>query len=121
MAADAMAPRKGDCPSGISYAGGVSGPHLGVDKAALAALCKRYGIARLEIFGSVSRGDAGPASDLDVLYELRSGARLGWDIELLADELSLLFGRRVDLLSKVSLHPDLRDTVLAEAQPLYAA
>jgi len=92
-----------------------------VDEARLAAVCARYGIARLMIFGSVARGTAEPSSDVDVLYELQPGRRLGWEIEDLSDELSELFGRPVDLVSRAALHERLRAAVLAEAQPLYAA
>jgi predicted nucleotidyltransferase len=73
------------------------------------------------IFGSVARGTAEPSSDVDVLYELQPGRRLGWEIEDLSDELSELFGRPVDLVSRAALHERLRAAVLAEAQPLYAA
>ncbi|HEY8821813.1 MAG TPA: nucleotidyltransferase domain-containing protein, partial [Dermatophilaceae bacterium] len=75
-----------------------------VDKVRLAAVCARYGIARLMIFGSVARGTADPSSDVDVLYELQPGRRLGWEIEDLSDELSELFGRPVDLVSRAALH-----------------
>ena len=92
-----------------------------VDETRLAAVCARYGIARLMIFGSVARGTAEPSSDVDVLYELQPGRRLGWEIEDLSDELSELFGRPVDLVSRAALHERLRAAVLAEAQPLYAA
>ena len=92
-----------------------------VDEVRLAAVCTRYGIARLMIFGSVARGTADPSSDVDVLYELQPGRRLGWEIEDLSDELSELFGRPVDLVSRAALHERLRAAVLAEAQPLYAA
>ena len=92
-----------------------------VDEARLAAVCARYGVARLMIFGSVARGTAEPSSDVDVLYELQPGRRLGWEIEDLSDELSELFGRPVDLVSRAALHERLRAAVLAEAQPLYAA
>ena len=92
-----------------------------VDEARLAAVCARYGVARLMIFGSVARGTAEPSSDVDVLYELQPGRRLGWEIEDLSDELSELFARPVDLVSRAALHERLRAAVLAEAQPLYAA
>jgi len=46
-----------------------------VDEVRLAAVCGRYGIARLMIFGSVVRGTADPSSDMDVLYELQPGRR----------------------------------------------
>jgi predicted nucleotidyltransferase len=92
-----------------------------VDRERLAAVCDRYGIATLAVFGSVARGGDTSSSDLDLLYELRPGARLGWEIDDLADELSEIFGRPVDLVSRIALHPLLADTVLGEARPLYAA
>jgi predicted nucleotidyltransferase len=96
-------------------------PGLSVDAERLADVCRRYGVARLEVFGSVSRGEAGPDSDVDVLYDLMPDARLGWRIEDLTDELVSLFGRPVDLISRNALHHRLRDDVLAEARLLYAA
>jgi predicted nucleotidyltransferase len=96
-------------------------PGIEVDEGRLAEICDRYGIAELRIFGSQARGTAGPDSDVDVLYTVRPGRRLGWEIEQLADELSDLFGRRVDLVSRQSLHPLLKPSVLAEARPVYAA
>ena len=61
------------------------------------------------------------AAHIDVLYTLRPGSKLGWEIEQLADELSDLFGRKVDLISLRSLHPLLQPSVLAEARLVYAA
>jgi len=92
-----------------------------VDERRLAEICDRYGIAELQIFGSRARGTSGPDSDIDVLYTLRPGRRLGWEIEELADELTDLFGNRVDLVSLRALHPMLRPSFLAEARPVYAA
>jgi predicted nucleotidyltransferase len=94
---------------------------LDVDETRLAGVCERYGIGALMVFGSVARGSAGPSSDVDVLYELRPGHRLGWEIEDLADELSEVLGRPVDLVSRTGLHERMRAAVLAEARPLYAA
>lgn len=94
---------------------------LAVDEAKLREVCARYGVERLEVFGSVIRGDAGPESDVDVLYDLAPGARLGWDIEKLADDLAKVLGRGVDLVSRNALHERLRADVLAEARLLYAA
>jgi predicted nucleotidyltransferase len=96
-------------------------PDINVDDAALAAVCDKYGIAELRIFGSRARGTASPGSDIDVLYTLRPGRKLGWDIEQLADELTRLLGHDVDLVSPRALHPQIRPAVLAEARPLYAA
>ena len=92
-------------------------PDVDVDERRLAEICDRYGIAELQIFGSQARGTSGPDSDIDVLYTLRPGRRLGWEIEELTD----LFGHRVDLVSLRALHPMLRPSALAEARPVYAA
>jgi predicted nucleotidyltransferase len=99
----------------------VAVPGLAVDGERLRELCTRYGVSRLEVFGSVGRGEASAGSDVDVLYELVPGARLGWDIENLAGALSELLGRPVDLVSRKALHDRLREEVLTEARLLYAA
>ena len=91
---------------------------LDVDRVRLDALCRRFGVARLDVFGSVARGEAGPGSDVDLLYELAQGRSLGWEIEDLSQDLADLFGRPVDLVSRRALHPLIRDQVLADAEPL---
>ncbi|MDU0348239.1 nucleotidyltransferase family protein [Actinomyces sp. MRS3W] len=92
-----------------------------VDLERLDELCRRFGIAGLDIFGSVARGEANSSSDIDLLYQLEPGRSLGWEIEDLSNELSVLFGRPVDLVSRRSLHPLIREQVLADAKPIYAA
>ncbi|GAA4539732.1 nucleotidyltransferase family protein [Pseudonocardia xishanensis] len=92
-----------------------------VDPERLATICHAYGIEHLELFGSAAGDNAGPTSDIDLLYTLQPGRTLGWEIDDLADELTELFGRPVDLVSRRALHVKLRDHVLAEARPLYAA
>ena len=94
---------------------------LDIDRARLDALCRRFGITRLDVFGSVARGEDGPGSDVDLLYELAQGRLLGWEIEDLSQDLAALFGRPVDLVSRKALHPLIRDQVLADAEPFYVA
>ncbi len=88
---------------------------------ALAEVCRRYGFARLEVFGSVARGDETDGSDIDVLYDLLPGRHLTWDVVDAADDLASIFGRPVDLVSRRAVHPLLRDRVEAEARAIYAA
>lgn len=92
-----------------------------VDGERLRDVCDRYGIATLEVFGSAAHDALGDGSDIDLLYTLAPGARLGWAIEDLSDELARILGREVDLVSRNALHPRLRNRVLNEAHPLYAA
>lgn len=92
-----------------------------VDAERLREVCERYGIASLEVFGSVARGDDHRDSDVDLLYVLKPGARLGFRLFDLEDELANLLGRPVDLVARRSVNKYLREQVLADAQPLYAA
>jgi uncharacterized protein len=94
---------------------------MDVDFERLREVCERYGVARLDVFGSLARGTANTKSDIDLLYTLAPGIRLGWAIEDLSDELSALLGRPVDLVSRRGLNLRTRDHVLQEAQPFYAA
>jgi predicted nucleotidyltransferase len=87
----------------------------------LADLCRKYGIAELAVFGSVARGDAGPDSDVDLLYVRVPGNDLGMSYFALQQDLEELFGRPVDLVPEDGLHRVIRDQVLADAQVLYAA
>lgn len=104
---------------GTSYAFAIDGRPI--DQECLAEVCKRYGVAELAVFGSAARGETAAGSDVDVLYVLAPGTKLGFAINRLEDELSGLFGRPVDLVAKKSLHRLLRDDVTGQARTLYAA
>jgi predicted nucleotidyltransferase len=86
----------------------------------LAEFCRRHRIRKLAFFGSVLRDDFGPASDVDVLVEFESGARVGL-IRLagIENELSELLGRKVDLNTPGCLSPYFRDEVLREAEVVH--
>jgi uncharacterized protein len=88
----------------------------------IAELCRRYGIAELSVFGSVARGEDRPDSDVDLLYVSASDSKSSlWELWDLRDELAQLLGRKIDLVPKNSLHWVIRDRVLTEARPVYAA
>ncbi len=97
-------------------------PVITIPKAEIAALCRRYRVRRLSLFGSVVRGDFGPESDIDVLVEFEPQARVGFlTLSRMARELSALLGRRVDLVPRSGLKPAIREIVLKEEQVIYAA
>ena len=72
-------------------------------------------------FGSVAQGEQRPNSDVDLLHTLEGGRALGWEVEDLVESLTEVFHRPVDLVSRRSLHPMIRDRAMAEAETLYAA
>ena len=92
-----------------------------VDPERLREVCERYGVASLEVFGSAARNEDRRDSDVDLLYVLKPHARLGFSLFDLEDELAALFGRPVDLVSRKAINKYIREQVLADAQPLYAA
>ena len=92
----------------------------------LAAICRRHGVARLEVFGSAARGgDFDPdRSDADFLVTFEPAARN--DLAAFADlkeALERLLRRRVDLVEreavKTSRNFIRRRAILKEAQSVY--
>jgi predicted nucleotidyltransferase len=65
----------------------------------------------------MSRSDATDDSDVDLLVTLSPGTSALALGGLLMDAEELL-GRRVDVVTEASLHPALRDRILADAVPL---
>ncbi len=96
---------------------------LSIDEALLATLCRKYGVARLLLFGSALRGDFDPRrSDIDVLVEFLPGSHKSlFKLLEFERELKHLFGRPVDVTTPGSLSKYFRDDVLAAAEVLYDA
>jgi predicted nucleotidyltransferase len=67
---------------------------------AIGALCRRYGVRRLEVFGSAATGEFDPEkSDIDLIYEFAdSSTGLVERFLAFADGLEALFGRPIDLI-----------------------
>jgi uncharacterized protein len=100
-------------------------PSLQIDRDKLADICRRYGIRELCVFGSATRDDFRPDSDVDLLIEYVPGRKPRTFDELfeLRDELEAVFGRSVDLLEGRDrlVNPYRRRVILASLEPLYAA
>jgi uncharacterized protein len=70
----------------------------------LAAFCLRWEVRELALFGCVLRPDFSADSDVDMLATLAPDAHPGMvDWERMREQLSVLLGRRVDLLNRASL------------------
>lgn len=94
---------------------------IDVDRERIADFCRRHHIRRLAFFGSVLRDDFTPESDVDVLVEFERDTRIGFALFNIEQELSRMFGRRVDLRTPQELSKYFRDEVLAEAEEVYVA
>ena len=92
----------------------------------IAEFCERWGVAELALFGSVVRDDFGPDSDVDVLVSFDPVARRTlFDMVRMEDELSGLFGRNVDLVTRAAVEGSRnhirRRAILDSAQVIHAA
>lgn len=97
---------------------------LRVPKRAINDLCRRYGIAKLSLFGSAARGQMGPGSDVDLLVEFKPDSKASsFDLVDMQAELSALFGnRKVDIASpRILENPFRRRTILQDLKTIYAA
>lgn len=78
---------------------------------------RHYGVVKASVFGSVARGEERMGSDVDFLVEFEPGRTL-LDLAGLQIALSQALDRNVDIATKGSLHPRLRDRILQELVPL---
>ena len=95
---------------------------LPIDSESLAALCRRHGIRRLSLFGSVLKGTDRSDSDVDLLVEFEPEQVPGLlGMANLEAELSaLLGGRRVDVRTAQDLSRYFREEVVRTAVVQYA-
>ena len=100
--------------------------HLEIERQPLEALCQRWKINRLWLFGSALRDDFHAASDIDLLVEFDRDA--DWsllDHVEMEHELSNLLGRSVDLVTRRAVEQSKndirRDAILNSAEPVYVA
>lgn len=80
-------------------------------------LAEKYGATNVRVFGSVARGEASEASDIDFLVDFPTNYRL-WDRIGLKQDLEDLLGRMVDVVLEKRLRELIRDDILRDAVAL---
>ena len=82
----------------------------------LQSLAAAYGGRELRVFGSVARGGAQPASDLELLVDFPGSPSLEqfMDLKLALED---LLNVRVDLVTRKGLRAELRERIEREAVP----
>jgi predicted nucleotidyltransferase len=77
-------------------------------------LRERFGVTRLALFGSTARGNAGPASDVDVLVAFDGPATSSryFGVQFYLED---LLGRSVDLVTERALRERLRPFIERDA------
>jgi putative addiction module CopG family antidote len=88
--------------------------------AALEKPLRERGLTSLALFGSVVRGAARADSDVDLLIDVAQGARFSLvDLVSVQDFLEEQLGRKVDVVTRQGLGPEIRDRVLREAEKAF--
>jgi predicted nucleotidyltransferase len=80
------------------------------------ATLRAHGVVRAHLFGSVSRGEERPDSDLDLLVEFSEERDSLLEQFWMSEELGRLCGRRVDVLTKI--HPAFEPYITPTLIPL---
>ena len=86
-------------------------------RAEILSTAARHGATNVRVFGSVARGDADAASDVDFLVDFEPGRSL-LDLAGLLIDLEDLLGHPVDVVTEPGLKARIRQRVLAEAVPV---
>jgi predicted nucleotidyltransferase len=86
-------------------------------RADILRIADQHGAFNVRVFGSVSRGEAGPDSDVDLLVDVGPKHSSWFPAGLIVD-LEDLLGHRVDVATSDALHWYVRDHILSEAKPL---
>jgi predicted nucleotidyltransferase len=99
---------------------------ISIPPSLLEALCRRWRIRELQLFGSALRNDFSTGSDLDLVVDFLPGAEPSlYDLASLAGELEALAGRRVDLHTLRGVEGDRnrlrRREILGTMVPVYVA
>jgi predicted nucleotidyltransferase/DNA-binding XRE family transcriptional regulator len=87
------------------------------DRRRLLEAARTRGVRRVRVFGSLARGEAVAASDVDLLVDLEPGRTL-LDLAAFRREASEITGMLVDVATPDMLKERIRAEVLSEAVPL---
>ncbi|SNY41464.1 hypothetical protein SAMN06265827_12849 [Orenia metallireducens] len=83
-------------------------------------ICEKEGIELMGVFGSVARGEEKDNSDIDIIIKYKKSDKSLFDLIRLENELTKLFGRKVDLLTDNSISPYIIDNVEKDLKLLYS-
>lgn len=97
-----------------------------IDLGSISEFCQRHRVQRFYLFGSVLRSDFGAESDVDVMIDVEGRALSFGETCGMLDELEVLFGRKVDMLTKhqvqsAATNPRRQASILESAALIYTS
>ena len=91
--------------------------YLHAHQAEILQLIDHYGGERVQVFGSVARGEAKPDSDIDLVVRFRKGSSL-YELSALWQALQELLGYPVHLISEGGLSEEMHAAIREELTAL---
>ena len=76
-------------------------------------ITKKYGVIKIQLFGSVAREEESRDSDIDFLIKFEEGRSL-FDLISLKCELHDLLNMKVDVVTEDALHWNIRENIKSE-------
>lgn len=86
----------------------------------LIKICRENDVTSVSLFGSIARAEATEKSDIDLLVKFGKRKSL-LSVVKLERQLSMVLGRKVDLLTENALSPYIRDHIFDDLVTIYAA
>jgi predicted nucleotidyltransferase len=96
-------------------------PIIEAKKPEIIAVCRQYGVSKLDLFGSATGPEWNPeTSDFDFVVAFESyGPGIATRLVGFCDALEALLGRSVDLVFDRSMKPRVREFIAPQRQPIY--
>jgi uncharacterized protein len=80
---------------------------------------KELGVEHLYLFGSTARGEAREDSDIDLFFDHPEGSLGLFALMDVKQAAARILGRKVDIMTRRSLHPILRGSIEASALQVF--
>lgn len=98
--------------------------NLSASQAGIDEFCRRWQVTEMSLFGSALRDDFDDESDIDLLLAFSPEAHWNlFDLVDMKEELTALFGRRVDIVTRRGLEASrnhlLRQEILSSARAIH--
>lgn len=95
-------------------------PRLPIPREQVVAFCRKHGIRKFCLFGSVLRDDFRPDSDVDAVAEFRPEVRFGlFELVDMQDELTAIVGRKAEIFEFRALRPWMQEEVARSMEVFY--
>jgi len=88
-------------------------------KNAISSYFERQPVVRAWVFGSFSRGEETPLSDIDIMVSLDPRQRVGLKFFQMRDDLASLLSRNVDLVTEEAILPFAKESAKRDRLLVY--